>query len=407
MSDYRPEIEQEIPRVQPLFFSRYTVASSVGMGLDSTAKALAAMHSGLARCAFETVTLDTFVGQIADELLTPVRADLAAFDCRNNRVAQLCLQQDGFERAVLDARKKYGPARVGVFMGTSTSGILETELAYRRRDASGALPADFRYATTHNTFSVAWFVQSYFGLTGPSMAISTACSSSAKAFGNAARMIAAGLCDAAVVGGVDSLCLTTLYGFGSLGLLSPVACRPFDSDRDGISIGEGAGMVLLEKAGTSPVALLGVGESSDAYHMSTPHPEGLGARMAMERSLKSAGLGPDAVDYINLHGTGTRSNDATEDKAVCAVFGDDTPCSSTKGWTGHTLGACGAIEAVVCALAIERGFMPGSVNTRTLDPSLGLRYLIDNRSATVDVAMSNAFGFGGTNCSLLLGRAQG
>jgi 3-oxoacyl-[acyl-carrier-protein] synthase I len=396
--------------VQPLFLNRYAIASSAGVGLGATAKALGDMRSGLAPCAFETVRLDTFVGQITDALLVPVRADLADFDCRNNRIAQLCLQRDGFDESVMAAREKYGPARIGVFVGTSTSGILETELAYRRRDASGALPADFRYATTHNTYSLAWFVQSYFGLTGPSMAISTACSSSAKAFGSAARMIAAGLCDAAVVGGVDSLCLTTLYGFGSLGLLSPVGCRPFDADRDGISIGEGAGMVLLEKKAdgrtADSIALLGVGESSDAYHMSTPHPEGLGARMAMEQALMSAGLLPGDVDYINLHGTGTRSNDATEDKAVCAVFGNDTPCSSTKGWTGHTLGACGAIDAVICALAIERGLMPGSVNTRTLDPALGLRYLLDNRRQPLDIAMSNAFGFGGTNCSLLLGRVQ-
>ncbi len=396
--------------MQPLFLNRYAIASSSGIGLDSTAQALGEMRSGLAPCTFETVRLDTFVGQITDAVLAPVRADLAQFDCRNNRIAQLCLQQDGFEESVMAAREKYGPARIGVFLGTSTSGILETELAYRRRDESGALPADFRYATTHNTYSVAWFVQSYFGLTGASMAISTACSSSAKAFGSAARMIATGLCDAAVVGGVDSLCLTTLYGFGSLGLLSPVRCRPFDADRDGISIGEGAGMVLLEKKAdgrtADSIALLGVGESSDAYHMSTPHPEGLGARMAMEQALMSAGLQAGAVDYINLHGTGTRSNDATEDKAVCTVFGKDTPCSSTKGWTGHTLGACGAIEAIICALAIERGFMPGSVNTRSVDPTLGLRYLLDNRSEPPGIAMSNAFGFGGTNCSLLLGRVQ-
>jgi 3-oxoacyl-[acyl-carrier-protein] synthase-1 len=126
----------------------------------------------------------------------------------------------------------------------------------------------------------------------------------------------------------------------------------------------------------------------------------------MEQALDSAGLPPGAVDYVNLHGTGTRSNDATEDKAVCAVFGRRTPCSSTKGWTGHTLGACGAIEAVLCALAIERGFMPGSVNTRTADPALGLNYLLDHRSAAVNVAMSNAFGFGGTNCSLVFGRVR-
>jgi 3-oxoacyl-[acyl-carrier-protein] synthase-1 len=392
--------------VQPLFLNQYTVASAAGVGVDATAEALADMRSGLAPCRFETVKLDTCVGQIADELLAPIRGDLAEFECRNNRVAQLCLRQDGFETAVFAARDRYGADRVGVFVGTSTSGILETELAYRRRDAAGALPADFRYGTTHNTFSLAWFVQSYFGLTGPALAISTACSSSAKAFGNAARMIAAGLCDAAIVGGVDSLCLTTLYGFGSLGLLSAVRCRPFDAQRDGISIGEGAGMLLLEKTPRSDaaIALLGVGESSDAYHMSTPHPEGLGARMAMQQALAAAQLRPDSIDYINLHGTGTRSNDATEDLAVRAVFGSATPCSSTKGWTGHTLGACGAIEAVICALAIDRGFMPGSVNTRTFDPELGVDYLLENRKTAPGVVMSNAFGFGGTNCSLVLGR---
>jgi 3-oxoacyl-[acyl-carrier-protein] synthase-1 len=396
--------------VQPLYLNQFAIASSAGIGLPATVRALVEMRSGLAKCAFETTNLDTFAGQIADSAFEPVRADLDAFNCRNNRIAQLCLRQDGFEQAVTAARDRYGAARIGVFIGTSTSGILETELAYRRRDAEGALPPDFRYAQTHNTYSVAWFVQSYFSLSGPSMAVSTACSSSAKAFANAARMMAAGLCDAAVVGGVDSLCLTTLYGFGSLGLLAATGCRPFDTERDGISIGEGAGMVLLERQprnGTpDAIALLGTGESSDAYHMSTPHPEGLGARMAMEQALASADLPPEAVDYINLHGTGTRSNDATEDKAVCTVFGRDTPCSSTKGWTGHTLGACGAIDAIICALAIEQGFMPGSVNTRALDPTMGLHYLLENQRAPLDIALSNSFGFGGTNCSLLLGRVR-
>jgi len=282
-------------------------------------------------------------------------------------------------------------------------------LAYRRRDpGTGALPADFHYGGTHNPYSVAWFVQSYLGLRGPSLVVSTACSSSAKVFGTAARMIAAGLCDAAVVGGVDSLCLTTLYGFGSLGLLSAGYCRPFDSGRDGISIGEGAGFILLEKAAANPaadaVALLGVGESSDAYHMSSPHPQGLGARLAMESALRNAGLAPGAIDYINLHGTGTPANDAMEDKAVVDLFGRQTRCSSTKGWTGHTLGACGAIEAIISALAIGNGFLPGSVNTRNLDPAMGLRYLLENETVSADRVMSNAFGFGGTNCSLVLGR---
>ncbi|HVY07912.1 MAG TPA: beta-ketoacyl-[acyl-carrier-protein] synthase family protein [Burkholderiales bacterium] len=395
--------------MQPLYLTKTAVASSAGIGLESTLDALLAMRSGLAPCAFDDVRLDTFAGQIPDDLLKPLRPELSEFDCRNNRIAQLCISQDDFEAAVAQARSRFGPDRIGVFIGTSTSGILETELAYRRRDANGNLPGDFRYPTTHNSYSAAWFVSAHLGLRGPSMAISTACSSSAKAFASAQRMIEAGLCDAAVVGGVDSLCLTTLYGFNSLGLLSPNACRPFDAARDGISIGEGAGMVLLEKSpapgNVARIALLGTGESSDAYHMSTPHPEGLGARIAMTNALDAAGLSADAIDYINLHGTGTRSNDATEDKAVGAVFGRDTPCSSTKGWTGHTLGACGAIEAILCGLAIEHDLIPGSVNTSKLDPVVQSNYQIGNRNARVNIAMSNSFGFGGTNCSLLLGNA--
>ena len=361
--------------------------------------ALDSMRSGLAPCAFETARLATWVGQIPNERLLPVRADLAEFDCRNHRVAQLCLAQDGFEAAMHDARKRYGAGRVGVFMGTSTSGIHETELAYRRRDpVSGALPADLRFMQTHSNYALAWYVQSHFALDGPALAVSTACSSSAKVFANAARMIAAGLCDAAVVGGVDSLCLTTLYGFSSLGLLSTEPCRPFDTNRKGISIGEGAGFVLLEKAprsaAGSSIALLGYGESSDAYHMSTPHPEGLGAKLAMQRALDSAQLPAAAVGYINLHGTGTRSNDEVEGKAVSALFGNGVDCSSTKGWTGHTLGACGAIEAIICALALERGFVPGSVHTTEVDPSIDVKYRTRTAPVSVDIAMSNAFGFG-------------
>jgi 3-oxoacyl-[acyl-carrier-protein] synthase-1 len=222
-------------------------------------------------------------------------------------------------------------------------------------------------------------------------------------------MIAAGVCDAAVVGGADSLCLMTLYGFRSLELTAAGPCRPFDADRDGISLGEGAGFALLEKvdrAEAGTVLLLGVGESSDAYHMSTPHPEGLGAKLAMRQALESAELAPADIDYINLHGTATRTNDASEDKAVVEVFGSSTPCSSTKGATGHLLGTAGITEAIVSILAIEHGLMPGSVNTRTVDPELKSRYLIENREGAVRRVLSNSFGFGGSNCSLILGRVQ-
>lgn len=395
--------------MQPLAVSRFTAISCLGLGRDALYHALRDRRTGLGPCGFETVNLDTYVGQVPDDELIPLRDDLTEFDCRNNRLAQLGLRQDSFDDAVARARERYGAARIGVFLGTSTSGILQTELAYRHRDpATGALPKDFRYAETHNTFSSASFVQRYLGLTGPAVVVSSACSSSAKVFGNAQRMIAAGLCDAAVVGGVDSLCLTTLYGFNALQLVSRQPCRPFDAERDGISIGEAAGFVLLEKApdtvSTLGLGVFGVGESCDAYHMSTPHPEGLGARLAMQGALTMAGLDTVDIDYINLHGTATRSNDITEDLAVHGLFGAETPASSTKGWTGHTLGAAGIIEAIISLIAIEEGFMPGSLNTHTVDPATKIRYLIDNHAAPVRYVMSNSFGFGGTNCSLIVGR---
>ena len=371
--------------------------------------ALRARKSGLIPCAFEDVDLETYIAKVEELDSYRVRADLSAYDCRNNRLAQLCLQQDGFGEAIDAARKKYGAARIGVFMGTSTSGILQTELAYRHLDPqTGALPPDFHYAETQNSYSLAGFVAHYLGLTGPSFVVSSACSSSAKVFANAVRMMEAGVCDAAVVGGVDSLCLSTLYGFNSLGLVSRLPCRPYDADRDGISVGEGAGFVLIERSTVQNSAgqmyLLGVGESSDAYHMSTPHPEGLGAKLAMQRALDSAGVKAGEIDYINLHGTATKSNDASEGKAVADIFGSSVPCSSTKGWTGHLLGAAGITEAIIAMMAVEHGFVPGSVNTQRLDPTIAINYQIENGEGKVNRVLSNSFGFGGSNCSLVLGR---
>lgn len=394
-----------------LWLSHFTATSSIGRGLDQTLDSLRHRRGGLAPCVFDTVDLPTFVGEVAAVDALQIPAHLADHDCRNNRLALLGLTQDGFDEAVRAAMAKYGTQRIGLFLGTSTSGILQTELAYRRRDpATGSLPADFDYRTTHNTFSVADFTRRYFGLSGPAVVVSSACSSSAKVFASARRMMASGLIDAALVGGVDSLCLTTLYGFNSLGLISEQACRPFDAQRNGISIGEAAAFALLERMPENldgdAVLLLGVGESSDAYHMSSPHPEGLGARMAMQAALSMAALQPSEIDYINLHGTATQSNDAAEAKAVRHLFGPATPCSSTKGATGHTLGAAGGIEAVICALALRHGLLPAGLNSRQLDPALELDYLLENREQQVSRVLSNSFGFGGTNCSLVFGRAD-
>ena len=393
----------------PLALSSFTATSALGCGLPATLAALRAGRSGLAPCAFESVTLETSVGEVPGVDANALPPALTAeFDCRNNRLAWLGLNQDGFAQAVERAAGRYGRARLGIFLGTSTSGILETELAYRRRDPAGAFPADFRYAGAHNSFSLAAFVRRALRLGGPAVVISSACSSSAKAFASARRAIGTGLIDAALVGGVDTLCLTTLYGFHSLQLVSRTPCRPFDVARDGISIGEAAAFALLEPAAGSAagsVLLLGTGESSDAYHMSSPPPDGAGARAAMQAALSDAGLSAADIDYVNFHGTGTPSNDEAEARAVADVLGRQIPGSSTKGATGHTLGAAGALETVICALALQEGLMPGGVNTTQVDPALPVHYLRANRNARLRRVISNSFGFGGTNCSLILGRA--
>jgi 3-oxoacyl-[acyl-carrier-protein] synthase-1 len=393
----------------PVQISALTATSCLGHGVAPMLDALRERRTGLQPCRFDTVDIPAWVGEVEGVDAVALPAALSAFDCRNNRLALLGLEKDDFAASVRAAIARHGAHRVGVILGTSTSGMLQTEIAYRQRDAvTGALPADYDYHKTHNAYSVAEFTRAYLGAQGPAQVISTACSSSAKAFASARRMLDAGLIDAAIVGGVDSLCLTTLYGFNSLELVSPRPCKPFDAQRQGISIGEAAAFALLERAapGAPALLLLGAGESSDAHHMSSPHPEGLGARIAMQEALTRARLAPGDIDYINLHGTATQTNDAAEGKAVNAVFGDATPCSSTKGATGHTLGAAGALEAVVCLLALRHGVIPAGANTEARDPALHVNYVLASREATVRRAMSNSFGFGGTNCSLIFGYAS-
>jgi 3-oxoacyl-[acyl-carrier-protein] synthase I len=399
----------------PLILSRYSIVSALGKGLEQTSRALRDRRSGLRPCDFEDVRLATYIGRVEGVEDAPVGRDstsveLQRFDCRNNRLALLGLQQDGFIQAARDARERHGAHRVAVIIGSSTSGILETEHAYCHRDPqTGVLPSSYLASQrfTHNMFSAAHFVRAYLGLRGPAMVISTACSSSAKAFATAARFIEAGFCDAAVVGGVDSLCLTILYGFASLGLTSSGPCRPSDENRDGLTLGESAGFALLEKTTHADqhgaVALLGYGESCDGYHMSHPHPEGTGAIAAMRMALVRSGLVSSDIDYIHLHGTATRANDSIEDSAVHSVFGPSIPCSSTKGWMGHTLGAAGITGAAIAALCLTQKFVPGTVNTTRIDPGLRSHVLLENLEQPVRRVLSNSFGFGGNNCSLIFG----
>jgi len=392
----------------PLAVRAYTTSNAAGIGKAATAAALREARSGLAPNDLDWTPMQCWIGRVtaAEDVALP--AALAAYDCGNNRLALLGLEQDGFVAAVAEAKRRHGAARVGVFLGTSTSGIRSTEIAYQHRDPhSGSLPADFRYHTTHNLDATTEFVRIVLGLSGPAMTISTACSSSAKVFCLAERLVRAGMIDAAVVGGVDSLCLTTLHGFNSLQLVAPDVCRPFDAARRGLSIGEAAGFALLEKeAGASGgrLRLLGYGETSDAHHMSAPHPQGDGARRAMLEALGRARLGAQEIDYVNLHGTATPANDRIEACAVHEIFGAATPCSSTKGFTGHTLGAAGMTEAAIACLSLEQDFTPGSPTTRELDPAMQCRIVLRGQSGALSRVMSNSFGFGGSNCVLVFGK---
>jgi 3-oxoacyl-[acyl-carrier-protein] synthase-1 len=387
--------------MNPLSITHYTLTTCLGLGQQENWAAIRDGRSGLKPCDFFAISdLAAWIGEVPG-LEQALPAALSNYDCRNNRLAWLALQQDGFMAAAQSAIARHGAERVGVFLGTSTSGIHHTELAYL--ESLDPLPDWYHYASTHNAFSVVDFVQHALGTKGPAMAISTACSSSAKVFASAYRAIANGLCDAAIVGGVDSLCLTTLYGFHALQLVSPDMCKPFDLQRSGISIGEAGGYALLEKNTEAEFALLGYGESGDAYHMSSPHPEGEGAVLAMQTALSKAGLSAESIDYINLHGTGTQANDSAEAKAVANVFGANTWASSTKGWTGHTLGAAGIVEASIGLLSITHGHIPQNLHLQQRDSAMTIALAEAPQQQSVQRILSNSFGFGGSNCSLILG----
>ncbi|TKS55384.1 beta-ketoacyl-[acyl-carrier-protein] synthase family protein [Luteimonas yindakuii] len=391
--------------IEALAIRAYTATTALGRGRQAQADALAARRAGLRRNDFGADPLDTWIGRVdglEDAALPPA---LAAWECRNNRLAWLALQQDGLMAAVEAVRTRHGADRVAIVIGTSTSSIGATEEAYARA-VDSVVPADLQRPAVHQPHSLGGFVQAATGLAGPSITVATACSSSAKVFAQAARLIQAGIVDAALVGGVDTLCGSVLFGFNSLGLVSAQPARPFDRDRDGLSLGEAGGFAVLERDdGSATLRLCGYGESSDAHHMSAPHPEGLGARLAMGDALARAAIAPDQIGYLNLHGTATPANDAVEARAIDALFGDGLHASSTKGWTGHTLGAAGIVESVFALIALEDGLLPGTLNSQVPDTACGPQLRFDNAQRRIDYAMNNSFGFGGNNCSLVFGRA--
>ena len=327
---------------------------------------------------------------------------------RNNRFALAALNQirDEVDAAVA----RYGAERIGVIIGTSTSGIAESEAAIRQWLRQGTAPDSYDYRV-QEMGAPAQFIAEVLELRGPCYGISTACTSGGKVLASARRLIRHGLCDAVIVGGVDTLCSLTVLGFSSLEAVSHGRTNPMSRNRDGINIGEGAGLFLVsgERRG---VELLGIGEGSDAYHISAPEPSGAGAVRVIRDALADAGLGADAVDYVNLHGTATPLNDQMESRAIEQVFGLDTPCSSTKPFTGHTLGAAGAIEAGICWLTLEeteRNFLPMHLWDGENDDELPDIRLVDrdfSPAAAPTVVLSNNFAFGGNNIALLLGRIQ-
>lgn len=391
--------------IKPLVVTAKTIVNSCGVGEIAMLEALTSNCSGLSQQGYIGLEFDTWLGKVDDVESVKLEPELRQYTCRNNQLACLSLDTDDFRTSVDEAKIRYGADRIGVFVGTSTSGCAETEHAYNYARYHGVLPDSYNLLYTHNISSLQDYVQRSLGLCGPGYAISTACSSSAKVFAAAHRHIATGQCDAAIVGGVDSLCLLTLYGFNSLQLVSSEICRPYDADRNGINIGEAAGFVLLEPGefGRGKVKLKGYGESSDAYHMSSPNPNGDGGVMAMTNALLRATLDAENIGYINLHGTATRNNDLAEARGLLRVFNDEVICSSTKGFTGHTLGAAGITEAIISILALEHNILPGNLNIKTFDLELGVTPLLKTINQSVENVMSNNFGFGGSNCSLIFG----
>ena len=378
----------------------YSIGNALGPSAAEVWHALAAGASGLRPCRLP-LPFETVAGHFPD-VLEPVPAALAAYDSRVVRMALAVLE--GVAGAVERAIRRWGRDRVAIVLGTSTGGILESEAALDAHSATGALPTSFSLENTHAFHGLLGAVRLRTGARGPGYVVSTACSSSGKVLGSARRLLAAGVADAVLTGGVDTLCQTTLRGFGSLEALSPRGCRPFSAERDGISLGEGGAFLLVEREGGGPARILGVGETSDAHHMSHPHPEGRGARAAMAEALRQAGLPPGSVDHVNAHGTGTPANDVIEARAIADTIGAQAVVASTKGYTGHLLGAAGATEAVFAIMAIEHGLVPASLGAAPLDPDVSLDICLAPRRRACRVVLSNSFAFGGSNVAVLLGR---
>lgn len=350
-------------------------------------------------------TLPIEQAQYVGQVTIPDNDHLTTISTRNNKLAYLAYQQ--IEPTLTPLIARYGHERVAVVIGTSTAGTYEAELARKVLVDSGEYPESFHYEI-QEMVAPANFIASLCKATGPVYSISTACSSSGKAFVSGKALLESGLVDVVVVGGVDSLTHLTVNGFESLASVSQQKCQPFSKDRDGINIGEAAALFVMTKD-HSGIQMLGAGETSDAFHMSAPEPNGDGAFLAMKLALDNAGIEGTQIDYVNLHGTGTIKNDDMEAKAMHKACGNAVLCGSTKGLTGHTLGAAGALEIGICWLLLseynQQNFIPANTSDREIDDILpSLKFSSGGYVDSISTCISNSFAFGGNNFSMVLGK---
>lgn len=383
---------------QAYAISAYTGACALGATRAQLLSALYAGQTGLAASDFAS-PLETALGALPGAL-PELPAKLRAFDTRLARMAVLL--SEPLQPQLSAAVRRYGASRVGIVVASSTGGLAASERAF----GASTLPEHYSFQRSHAFYALVEVLRGLTGARGPGYVVSTACSSGNKVFGSARRLLAAGVVDALLVGGIDTLCQITVRGFHSLGILSARACRPFARDRDGTSIGEGGALFLIERAGEAAVSLCGVGECSDAHHMTQPAPDGSGAAAAMRFALEDAALDADQIDHVNAHGTGTPLNDIAEARAIAAVLGKQVPVVSTKGATGHMLGAAAAIEALFAIAAIERGQLPPSLGCTPRDPEISLALSSEPRAQVCRYVMSNALAFGGSNASVIFGAAS-
>jgi 3-oxoacyl-[acyl-carrier-protein] synthase-1 len=387
-----------VSAVRPIPITGFALCNGLGTTPEAVRAALYEGRSGLGPSPVP-VPFPTAVGAIS-AVPPELPPSLAGWSTRTARLALLLIEQLSAPLERMRARVR--PERIAVILGTSTAGADVTEAAFRHYIEHGQLPPDYDLWRHHTYGALLHVVRTLVGADGPAWVVSTACTSSAKPLATAQRLMDTGMIDGAVVGGIDTLCSMTLRGFFSLDSLAPGPCRPFSAQRDGISIGEGGALLVLERAGDALALLEAVGESSDAYHISAPHPQGVGARLAMQRALEQAGLAARDIDYVNAHGTGTRLNDSAEAQAISGLLGNEVPVVSTKGYTGHMLGGAGAGEAAIALFSLLHGFVPASLGAEPIDAAIGVNVLRARSDGPIRRALSNSFAFGGNNISVLL-----